>query len=250
MVGVRLGAKARNYDFNVSDVDLDTFQVGKPNYKITGDGITISHNKSNYVTLDGQFKLFALMSGDYEKGIRRLDSITVVEDGKVSYAASGLDMTGKDAASGAIFKKFLATEHYSIKGNDFNNDITGATRKDVIHGLAGNDVLEGMGGNDRLNGGAGRDRLVGGEGNDILTGGPGSDLFIFDDGDGKDVITDFRAFGRDRDIIDFRGHADVDSFRDLEISHRRSTVTIQAGDDVVVLTDVDMSKIGAGDFLF
>lgn len=250
MVGVKLGAKARNYDFNVSDVDFDTFNTKKADYAIKANGITISQDKSNYVTLDGQFKMMALMNGDYEKGIRRLDSITVVEDGKVSYQASSLHMTGKDVASGELFKQFLAGENYTIKGNAYSNDITGATAKDVIRGFSGNDVLEGMDGNDRLFGDNGRDRLVGGLGNDFLSGGKGADTFVFAAGDGHDVISDFQAHGRGRDVIDLTGHSEILSFDDLVITHSRSTVWIELGDDLITLKNVREAHIDASDFLF
>ena len=250
MVGVKLGAKAKDYDFNVSDVDLGMVQAKNPAYSISSDGITISHNKSNYVTLDGEFRFWALMDGNYEKGVRRLDSITVVEDGKVSYSAKGLNMSGKDVATGELFKEFLAAENYSIRGNLFDNEITGATRKDAIFGLAGNDVLSGMGGNDRLVGGNGRDHLLGGVGKDILTGGRGADTFVFAMGDGNDVITDFKASGRGQDMIDLTAHADILSFDDLVITSRGSTVTIDLGDDSIMLKNVAMGRIDAEDFLF
>ncbi|MGV3552406.1 hypothetical protein [Rhizobium sp.] len=250
MVGVKLGAKAKNYDFNVSDVDFDTFNTKKADYAIRANGITISQDKANYVTLEGQFKLMPLMDGDYEKGIKRLDSITVVENGKVNYQASSLHMSGKDVATSELFKEFLAAESYTIRGNGFGNDITGATRKDVIIGFGGNDVLEGREGNDRLYGDTGRDRLVGGIGNDILSGGKGADTFVFAAGDGRDVITDFQAHGRGQDVIDLTGHPDILSFDDLVITSSRSTVWIDLGDDMITLKNVKEAHIDASDFQF
>ena len=250
MVGVTLGAKAKNYDFNVSDIDLDTLEAKGPNYSISAAGITISENKSNYVRLEGQFKLWSLMDGDYGRGIQKLNSITVVENGKVSYTASGLDMSGKDVATGALFREFLAGENYSIKGNASANEITAGDHRDVILGLSGNDLLSGMGGNDRLSGDIGNDHLIGGEGRDSLSGGWGSDTFVFNAGDGIDVITDFQAYGRGQDHIDLSGHDGVSSFDDLIISQTRSTVRIEVGDDVLILKGVAEFRIDTSDFLF
>lgn len=46
-------------------------------------------------------------------------------------------------------------------------------------------------------GGKGVDTLSGGTGSDTLTGGSGKDVFVYSDGDGKDVITDYTA-GQDK----------------------------------------------------
>lgn len=250
MVSVTLGAKAKNYDFNVSDVDLKSYSDDASSYSISKDGVKISTSKSDYVMLEGDFKFAPMMSGNYEKGIKHLDAITVVEDGKVVYSASNLDMTGHDAATGALFKQFLAGESYGIKGNAFANEITGATLKDVIYGLKGDDMLNGMGGNDKLFGDTGNDHLNGGTGNDALSGGLGVDTFVFAAGDGQDVITDFKATGRAHDFIDLSAHSDVSSFDDLTIVQSGSSVRIEAGDDAIILKHVSLSNIDASDFLF
>ena len=89
-----------------------------------------------------------------------------------------------------------------ITGNKRANKITGTIDDDTIKGGAGvdtilggdgNDELYGEKGNDSLIGGAGDDSLWGGAGNDTLTGGDGSDIFIYNSGDGNDVITDFNS---------------------------------------------------------
>lgn len=250
MVRVTLGAKAKNCDFNVSDVDLGTLKGVNPDYSVSTRSITISENKSNYVILDGVFKPFSMLGGDYAEGVKRLDAITVVENGKVSYKASNLGMNGQELESGMLFKQFLSGESYSIKGNAYANDITGAGLKDVIRGLDGNDRLYGMGGNDTLSGDAGSDRLFGGTGKDVLSGGRGADIFVFAAGDGRDVITDFQASGRARDRIDLSDHAGVESFNGLEISRTSTGVRIEAGDDVIILKHVSMSSVDASDFLF
>lgn len=250
MINVVLGTKAKNYDFDVSDVDFDSLKGTDPDYTLTSKGLTIADSKYDYVVLDGKFNFKPLSNGNYEKGIERLDSITVVENGKVSYSATNLDMTGENAANSKIFSQFLAGETYSIKGNGYANDITGADQKDVINGLGGNDWLMGHGGNDTLLGDLGNDRLEGGVGKDKLTGGLGIDTFIFVHGDGRDVITDFNAVGKAHDVIDFSGHRDVNSFDDLVIERSGSSVLIEAGHDVVVLTGVKISTIDASDFHF
>ena len=250
MIRVALGAKARNGDFDVSYVDLGTLKGVDPDYSISAKSITISENKANYVVLDGRFKPFAMLDGDYAGGVKRLDAITVVEKGKVVYKASDLGMNGQELESGALFKTFLSGESYSIKGNAYANDLTGAGLRDVIHGLDGNDRLYGMGGNDRLYGDAGSDRLFGGAGADILSGGKGADIFVFAAGDGRDVVTDFQASGRGRDRIDLTGHEGVTAFGDLDIGKAGGGVRIVAGDDMIILKHVALTSVDASDFLF
>lgn len=71
--------------------------------------------------------------------------------------------------------------------------VKGTSGKDVLKGGAGNDTLYGYAGNDNLQGGAGNDNLRGGAGNDTLTGGVGKDTFAYANGEGKDIINDYKA---------------------------------------------------------
>ena len=64
---------------------------------------------------------------------------------------------------------------------------------DYVWGDFGNDVLFGEGGMDRLYGGEGNDILIGGGGADTLYGGTGSDIYIFNRGDGGDMVYDTKA---------------------------------------------------------
>ncbi|AXE35007.1 calcium-binding protein [Chromobacterium phragmitis] len=66
--------------------------------------------------------------------------------------------------------------------------ITGGAGDDLLQGGAGNDVLDGGAGSDTLIGLGGDDTLKGGAGNDVLDGGAGRDVYIFNLGDGQDVI--------------------------------------------------------------
>ncbi|EFB7478717.1 hypothetical protein DFT97_004608 [Salmonella enterica subsp. enterica serovar Newport] len=59
---------------------------------------------------------------------------------------------------------------------------------DTLTGTSGDDVLYGLAGNDVLNGQDGDDILAGGTGNDILNGGAGNDTYLFNRGDGQDIL--------------------------------------------------------------
>lgn len=89
-----------------------------------------------------------------------------------------------------------------ITGNAKNNTINGGSKNDILHGgkgddklygNAGNDIIYGDAGNDKLYGGAGDDTLYGGTGNDTLTGGAGKDTFVYKNGEGNDIITDYTS---------------------------------------------------------
>lgn len=73
------------------------------------------------------------------------------------------------------------------QGNDL---LDGGVGNDLLYGYGGNDTLLGGDGNDTLNGDEGNDTLVGGTGDDLLIGGNGSDTYLFNRGDGQDIIAD------------------------------------------------------------
>lgn len=103
----------------------------------------------------------------------------------------------------------------AISGGYLNETLRGFEGDDILKGGEGNDILDGGSGDDWLDGGDGHDHLLGGDGNDVLIGGPerggffgtfdddileggqgddlllgqvGNDTYIFNSGDGHDVI--------------------------------------------------------------
>ena len=62
---------------------------------------------------------------------------------------------------------------------------------DELYGGAGDDTLDGLAGDDNLFGGAGNDTLSGGAGDDRLEGGAGADTYLFERGQGNDLIVDY-----------------------------------------------------------
>ena len=78
-----------------------------------------------------------------------------------------------------------------IVGNALDNSILGGSKNDTLYGKDGDDYLTGNAGSDKLYGQDGDDTLYGGAGNDSLWGGDGDDTFIYNSGDGKDVIYGF-----------------------------------------------------------
>ena len=85
--------------------------------------------------------------------------------------ATNVDYSSRDTA--VVFAGLDDRESYSIKGGT---------------------------GNDTLGGNAGSDTIQGGKGADIITGGAGADVFVYQSGDGKDIITDYEQ-GLDQIVV-------------------------------------------------
>ncbi len=90
-------------------------------------------------------------------------------------------VTATDAAGAAASDVFtITTEAIStITGTDDYDFLEGDSTANTLVGLGGYDVLWGEGGNDVLDGGADFDRLI---------GGPGNDVYLYNPGDGNDII--------------------------------------------------------------
>ncbi len=94
------------------------------------------------------------------------------------------------------------TKAARISGNALDNTITGGKGNDTLLGGAGDDSIFGNTGNDTIRGGTGNDTLIGGAGNDMLWGNAGADVFIYESGDGQDVIFGFE----DDDMLQITGN--------------------------------------------
>ncbi len=141
----------------------------------------------------------------------------------------------------------------SISGDDQANRLLSSAGTDTLSGRDGADLLDAGGRADRLFGGNGRDIVIGGRGNDSQSGGDGVDRFVFGTDDGRDRINDFDAVGPDHDVLDLRALSAIVGIVDLRTNHMSqvgSNVVIRAGDDRIVLVDVNIGQLGSADFLF
>ena len=131
------------------------------------------------------------------------------------------------------------------RGDDF---VKGEDGNDRIYGNSGNDELFGGDGHDYVSGGWGHDVISGGKGNDVLRGGWGADTFVFEEGDGHDVIRDFRVWGGDKiDLTAF----EIDNFHDLQSNIKQGWfgTKIDLGDTEIYLSWVGAHQLSENDFI-
>lgn len=102
-------------------------------------------------------------------------------------------------ADGTVWENILTQANFYHHGSDGNDTLTGWAHNDVIYGGKGNDKITDTYGNNYLDGGEGDDTITGcgtitgGKGNDTIilstSGSPNKFRYLFNTGDGKDVIS-------------------------------------------------------------
>ncbi|WP_273925300.1 beta strand repeat-containing protein, partial [Pseudomonas fontis] len=117
--------------------------------------------------------------------------------------ADGTVLTGAQITAPLMAVLGTEGDDTLVGANSGNQMLSGLGGNDTISAGSGNDLLEGVAGNDVLNAGNGDDVLVGGAGNDRLNGGQGSDRYVFNLGDGDDVISDDNGYGSGIDVLAF-----------------------------------------------
>ncbi len=135
----------------------------------------------------------------------------------------------------------------SLSGEDGDDVLRGANDDDSLSGGNGNDSLFGDAGTDSLNGNAGNDVVRGGAGSDRISGGGGVDRFVFDNGWGADVVTDFANDGME--LLDMRPVAGLNNFAQLTITDAASGARVMFNGDSILLLGLTASDLDAGDFL-
>ena len=164
----------------------------------------------------------------------------------------GNDLIQGDGGNDTLFGRDGVDVVEGRDGNDLvmggagNDKVKGQNGDDRIYGGDGNDFLGGGAGNDFADGGAGDDRIFSGDGDDILTGGAGddyvkggrgSDTFVFNKGDGQDMVSIYAP--------DWRTGADKVLFGS-GIDHRDLWVSFDADYDLVfdIMSTGDQVSLG------
>ena len=244
-------------DIIIGSTGNDTFDGLGGNDTITGFG--------------GNDTLFGGDGNDTLKGNKGQDTLNGGDGDDDLSGGAGKDFirgdNGKDVVDGGAGDDLISGNKGRdiLSGGDGDDIISGNKGKDTLFGNAGDDLLLGGSGKDRLVGGKGKDTLFGGSdddvlngnrgndtlsgdaGDDLLTGGGGHDRFIFDDGWGKDRITDFDV---DQDMLSFKTVNGVMGLMDLTITSNAQGIKITDGTDVVILQGLGAGDIADLDFIF
>ncbi len=178
-----------------------------------GSGNDELHGNSGDDLLDGGYGNDTINGGS---------GIDTVDYGDWSKKINANLLTGSVSGNGTdtliSVENVLGTAYSdSIVGNRKDNELSGQGGNDRLIGYSGNDILHGGDGEDYLNGVSGSDILYGGSDDDVIRGGKGSDeivgglgddtlygaelgrndltkdLFVFNVGDGQDLIVDFEV---------------------------------------------------------
>ena len=163
-------------------------------FSVDGTNVILNVGKGKLTVKDAAYKSLALIDAAGSE-------FTTVLGGSTAKLNDDDPAKVTVASAVEVIDASARTKTITITANKRDNSIVGGAGKDIIWAGKGNDFLQGNAGNDKLYGGDGSDTLWGGKGNDTLTGGLGVDVFIYESGDGHDVIADFD----DNDILQIAG---------------------------------------------
>jgi Ca2+-binding RTX toxin-like protein len=130
---------------------------------------------------------------------------------------------------------------------DESNGLFTDTDGTTIDGGSGNDTLRGGSGGEVLIGGTGGDVVIGGRGNDLGLMGDGNDTFVWNPGDGSDIVEG----QADVDTLQFNG-ANVNETIALSANGSRARLTRDVGSifmDLNGVEDVNVVAVGGTDDL-
>ena len=106
-----------------------------------------------------------------------------------SSAGVSIDLKGINTGGDAEGDTLIEIEN--VRGSIYGDIMSMDDTDNQVAAEAGNDLIFGLGGKDILHGGEGDDRISGGTGKDVLFGEEGSDSFVFNLGDGSDLVADY-----------------------------------------------------------
>jgi VCBS repeat-containing protein len=146
-------------------------------------------------------------------------------------APNDLLLTFSDGGSVYIYDTLSASFSDQIEEIQFLDDSVTWTMADVRAMLL---AQESTNGDDRLSGWTTNDILEAGLGDDFMSGGNGSDTYIFNMGDGSDLIQDSGAGSTD--VVQFADYASTDAtFERLTLTSNDLLITFTNGDQIIIV---------------
>ena len=156
--------------------------------------------------------------------------------------AGGLDSFDASGASTPVTLD-LRAGHFSSVGT-LNGTSLAKDNVAIAYGVTIENAVGGSG-NDTIIGNAAANRIVGGGGDDLLTGGGGADVFVFANGFGQDIVTDFED---GLDLLDFRAFGAT--LADATIANGATGAVVDWSGATVTLTGIWSTQLDTNDFLF
>ncbi|MCH9812829.1 MAG: tandem-95 repeat protein [Epsilonproteobacteria bacterium] len=215
-------------DYSYYDAGNDTLQfgagIGPDDFIITRD----EESEDIIITLLEEGKTFnelndKILIKDWFKANNRVENI-ILDDGTAIEIVNYFSTEPTENNDKLLYGN----------GDDIVDALAG---DDIIIAQGGDDIVDGNSGDDNLQGGAGNDLLIGGVGNDSLRGdigddrlegGSGNDIYVFNLGDGEDVISDYTEGENEIDTLIF-GSGIVSE--NLEFIRRENDLTIIIDED-------------------
>lgn len=204
---LRGGSGSDTYLFNIGDGQDEIYNYSTDNKSIDtllfGEGITI---EDIIVQRDGSNLVLKFHNST--------DQITVTSH----FSDKWYSLDRIQFFDGTVWD-IEKIEALAIAGNDTDQTLYAYERGSVIYAAGGNDIIYGNKGDDFLSGG---------EGDDYLNEGGGSNTYLFDRGDGQDVINNYSTSNKGIDILLFGdGISSEDVLlqrikNDLILSHKNS----------------------------
>jgi VCBS repeat-containing protein len=209
------------------------------------DGLNNGENATVTIRYTAQDSAHAPSTGTFTLTVAGETDANVINgtnSANILFGTGGVDLINARGGADFIFAE---------GGDDIVNAGDG---NDFVFGGAGKDILRGEAGQDSLSGDNGDDTLIGGRGNDLLYGGQGNDTFVFQRGDGRDTVFDFKSGAGSDDVIQL----DADAFANFNALMQSGAVTntligaeIEYADgSSITLVGVNKNTLTVDDFRF